>query len=100
VIGQFFAGVNKKQAERQLPFLHPQRQRLFFKAISLPGQPFDPVPVHRLLKIPLAGTKPRLQTDHWPPQQIMDPVGKDMQALPFTEDPLDLLAALEPLAPA
>jgi len=30
----------------------------------------------------------------------MDPVGKDMQALPFTEDPLDLLAALEPLAPA
>ena len=100
MIGQIFTGINKEQAERQLPFLHPQRQRLFLKAISLPGQPFDPVPFHRLLKIPLAGAKPRLQTKHWSPQPVMDPVGKDMQALAFTEDPLDLLAALEPLTPA
>ena len=100
MIGQFFTCINKKQKERQLLFLHPKRQRLFEKAISLPGQPFDPVPVHCLFKIPLAGAKTGLQPTRRPPHHIIDPVGKDMQALALTEDPLYLLAALESLTPA
>jgi len=100
LIGQFFTCINKKQAERKLPLLHPKRQRLLLKAISFPGQPFDPVPVHRLLKIPLAGAKTSLQPTHRSPHHIIDPEGKNIHAPPFTEDPLYLLAALEPLTPA
>jgi hypothetical protein len=82
---------------------------LFLQPVGFPAQPFDPVPVYRLLEMAAAGAKSGLDRRTARPglgprrgrwcgrwlKQVKNFEGKERKAPPFPENPIDPFAALE-----
>jgi hypothetical protein len=97
VVRQLFTCINKEDGEGSFFLFQQVQQRGFLQPVGLAAQPFNPVPVYRLLEMAAAGAKSGLnwRTARRGLSQVKNLEGKERKAPPLPENPIDPLAALE-----